>query len=89
METTTTRETAAEVCKILDALTAISVDISCHNDAPGERMVLSAEKVRETCRAITEAVASLKRILRISEANGGGLIPASTLARLQRTPGGP
>ena len=83
MDATITKETAAEVSKVLDNLTALSVDLSCHRDAPPEHLVLSAEKVRHSCRTISEAVTTLKRILRLNEAHGGSLIPASTLARLQ------
>jgi len=83
MDATTTKETAAEVCKILDRLTALSVDLSCHRGGPAGRVVLTADKVRDSCNTINEAVASLKHILRIAEAHGGGLISPSELRRLR------
>ena len=84
MDATTTRETAEEVCKILDRLTALSVDLSCHGEDRPNPVVLPPEKVRDSCRTINEAVSSLKRILRITEAHGGGLIPPGVLSRLNR-----
>ena len=83
MDATTTRETAIEVCKILDRLTALSVDLSCHRGGPAERIVLSADKVQDSCKTINEAVASLKHILRIAEANGGGLIPPTAMGKFE------
>ena len=83
MDVTTTKETAIEVCRILDALTALSVDIACHDDIPAVQLVLSAEKVRASCEAISDAVSSLKRILQITEAHGGGLIPPAVVTKLQ------
>ncbi len=83
MDQTATREAAVEVCKVLDRLTALSVDLSCHGEAPPERLVLSARDVRQSCATISEAVAALKRILKITEAHGGGLIPASALEKFQ------
>lgn len=83
MDATTTKETAVEVCKILDSLTALTVDLSCHRHTPAERLVLSAHEVRESCKVITEAVHALKRILELTEAHGGGLIPSKVLANLQ------
>jgi len=55
------RQVEAE--KILDALTALSVNLSCHCDVPPHTMVLPASKVREVCDEIDEAVAALKRLL--------------------------
>lgn len=83
MDATTSRETAEEVCKILDRLTALSVDLSCHRGGPAGRVVLPAEKVRDSCKIITEAVTSLKRILLITESHGGGLIPPSALSKFE------
>lgn len=79
MDTTTTKETAIEVCKVLDRLTALSVDLSCHHDGKAGRVVLTADKVQDSCKTINEAVKSLKHILRLAEANGGGLIPPAAL----------
>lgn len=83
MDTTTTKETAIEVCKVLDRLTALSVDLSCHRGGPAGRIVLPADKVQDSCKTINEAVTSLKHILRIAEANGGGLIPSSAMGKLE------
>ena len=83
MDATTTKETAIEICRILDALTALSVDIACHDDIPAHRLVLPAAKLRNSCEAIGEAVSSLKRILQITEAHGGGLIPPAVVSKLQ------
>ncbi|MDQ6618738.1 MAG: hypothetical protein M3Z31_03410 [Pseudomonadota bacterium] len=87
MDATTTRETAEEVCKILDRLTALSVDLSCHRGPPAERVVLPADTLRDSCKTINEAVSSLKRILRITEAHGGGLIPSHVLKKLENAGG--
>lgn len=84
MDATTTKETALEVCKILDSLAALSVDMACQDDLPAHQLVLSADKVRCSCKAITEAVIALKRILQITEAHGGGIIPPAVAAQLQR-----
>ena len=83
MDATTTRETAEEVCKILDRLTALSVDLSCHDREPAKHVMLPADKVRNSCETINEAVTSLKRILRITEAHGGGLIPPGVLSKFK------
>jgi hypothetical protein len=77
-----TTATAVEVCKVLDALSALAMDLSCHCDVPPETLILSAQKTREACDAIEEGVAALKSILQISEAAGGGPIPASVKDQL-------
>ncbi|MEP7207349.1 MAG: hypothetical protein ABI920_10455 [Casimicrobiaceae bacterium] len=82
MDPSNTKEISVEVCKVLDALAALSVDIACEDAVPGDQLVLPASRVRETCAAIHSAIAALKKILEISEAHGGGLIPASTQHRL-------
>jgi len=61
-----------EAGKVLDALAAISVQLSCHANAPPHTLVLSASKVRETCDAIDQAVTSLKKILTIAADERGG-----------------
>ncbi|MEP7205868.1 MAG: hypothetical protein ABI920_02930 [Casimicrobiaceae bacterium] len=83
MDASATKEAAVEVCEVLDRLTALSLDIACHGDHPPEQLVLSAADVRESCETISEAVASLKRILMITEAHGGGLIPARALRKFE------
>ena len=61
-----TQIASKEAGKVLDALAAISVQLSCHANAPPHTLVLSASKVRETCDAIDEAVTSLKKILMLT-----------------------
>lgn len=64
--------TSVEVARVLDDLAALSIDLSCNCDVPPHRLVLPAGKVREACEAIDDAVASLKRILAITDSNEGG-----------------
>ena len=66
--------TVAEAGRVLDDLAALSIDLSCHCDAPPYKLVLPASKVREACDAIDDAVAALKRILAIA-ADGGAPAP--------------
>ena len=68
----TPHETTTEVVNVLDCLSALSADLNCKCAAPGEDLVLSSTQVREACAAIDEAVDSLKRLLVISVAEGGG-----------------
>ena len=76
MDATTTRQTATEVGKVLDALAALSYDIECHcGNLPDDAKVLTALRGRETCAAIREAVTALKKILLMTEQQGGGLLP--------------
>ncbi len=76
---TALHDAAMEAAKVLDALAVISHDLSCHGSAPTpEEKVLSAQEVAEVCSAIDEAVASLRRILTLSEASGAG--PLATLS---------
>ena len=53
----------AELGRVLDALNAIRLDLSCYGNHPPHVLVLSAAKVRDTCRALDDAVFGLKRIL--------------------------
>jgi len=64
--------TASEAGKALDALAALSVELSCHCNVPPDTLILPAHRVREACETIDEAVLSLKRILALSVAEGGG-----------------
>ena len=68
----TPQETTTEVVNVLDCLSALSADLNCKCIVPPEALVLSASQVKEACAAIDEAVASLKRLLIISVAEGGG-----------------
>ena len=60
-----------ELYKVMDALVALKVDLSCDPHVPGEMLVLSAEKARDACEAIETASASLKHLA--VALNGGGL----------------
>lgn len=79
---TITAATAEQVSKVLDALSALAVDLACHCDVPPDTLILSARKTREACDAIDEGVNALKAILRLSEAAGGGPIPIAVRERL-------
>jgi hypothetical protein len=68
----TPQETTTEVVNVLDCLSALSADLNCKCTVPPDALVLSASQVREACAAIDEAVDSLKRLLIISVAEGGG-----------------
>jgi len=70
-----TREAADEAAKVLDALAAVSMELSCHCDVPPHTLVLPASKVQETCQKIDEAVCALKKILEIAVRNGHGPVP--------------
>ena len=70
-----TREAAYEAAKVLDALAAVSMELSCHCDVPPHTLVLSASKVQETCTKIDDAVCALKKILEIAVRNGQGPVP--------------
>lgn len=78
----TTRATAVEVCKVLDSLSALAVDLSCHCDVAPDTLILSAQRTRDACDAIEQGVAALKTILEISEAAGGGPIPVAVMDQL-------
>jgi hypothetical protein len=71
-----TTATAVEVCKVLDSLSTLAVDLSCDCKVPPETLILSAQKTRDACAAIEEGVAALKSILQICVASGGGPVPA-------------
>ena len=68
----TPQETTTEVVNVLDCLSALSADLNCKCAQPDEALVLSSSQVKEACAAIDEAVDSLKRLLVISVAEGGG-----------------
>lgn len=60
-----------ELYKIMDALVALKVDLSCDPHVPGETLVLSAEKSRDACEALDSAFASIKNLT--AAFNGGGV----------------
>ena len=66
------KATAQDVGKALDALAALSVQLSCHCDVHPDTLILPAHRVREACSVIDEAVEALKHILARSVADGGG-----------------
>jgi hypothetical protein len=55
--------------KVMDALVALKVDLSCDPHVPGETLVLSADKARDACEALETASASIKDL--VSELGGG------------------
>src|SRR5438552_11302842 len=59
-----------ELYKVMDALVALKVELSCDPHVPGERLVLSAENARDACEALETASASLKHLA--AALNGGG-----------------
>lgn len=64
---------AIEAGKVLDALAALSIRLSCHCDVPPDTLVLEAGKVKEACVAIDDAVDALKRILAVTDASGSSI----------------
>ena len=81
MEKADVRTTALEAGKVLDTLAALSVDLACHFDKSPGQLVLTSARLREACAAIDDAVSSLKRILSITEANGGPVIKDSAVGK--------
>ena len=65
-------ETTAEVVNVLDCLSALSADLNCKCNVPPHALVLSAGQVKDACAAIDVAVDSLKRLLTLAVAEGGG-----------------
>ncbi len=70
-----TRQAADEASKVLDALAAVSMELSCHCGEPAHKLVLSASQVQETCEKIDDAVCALKKILEIAVRTGHGPAP--------------
>ena len=66
------QETAVEAGKALDALAALSAQLSCPCDVHPDTLILPARKVQEACNIIDAAVLALKEIVAISVASGGG-----------------
>ena len=63
--------TSLEAGKALDALAALSVELSCHRNCHPDTLILPAHKVQEACSIIDEAVTALKKILQTAESSGG------------------
>ena len=55
--------TATEAGRALDALVALSVQLSCHCEVEPDTLILPARKVQEACSIIDEAVLALKKIV--------------------------
>ena len=81
---TPTAATAAEVSKVLDALEALAVDLSCDCEVPPDTLILSAQKTRDACAAIEGGVSALRNILQISVEAGGGPIPMRVAAKFDQ-----
>ena len=52
-----------ELYKVMDALVALKVDLSCDPYIPGETLVLSADKSRDACEALQVASTSLQELV--------------------------
>ena len=59
-----------ELYKVMDALVALKVELSCDPHIPGEALVLSAEKARDACEALDIASTSIRHLA--AALNGGG-----------------
>jgi hypothetical protein len=86
MQTQEARGAAIEAGKVLDTLAALSVELSCQCDVPPDTLVLEAGKLKEACDAIDEAVASLKRILAITDPTGTSVLADGTPTKKPPTP---
>lgn len=63
-----------ELYKIMDALVALTADLSCDPYIPGEALVLSADKSRDACQALEVASASI-RSLAVALGGKPGAVP--------------
>jgi hypothetical protein len=63
-----------ELYRVMDALVALKIDLSCDPHIPGESLVLSATKARDACEALHSATASIKQLAAAlnGEATGEG-----------------
>ena len=61
-----------ELYKVMDALVALKIDLSCDPHIPGEALVLSAEKARDACEALETASESIKHLAAALDAGGVG-----------------
>jgi hypothetical protein len=78
--------TTVEAGRVLDALAALSIRLSCHCDVAPDTLVLNAAKVREACNAIDDAVDALKRILAVTDASGTSIVVESAGTSPPRKP---
>jgi hypothetical protein len=51
-----------ELYKVMDALVALKMDLTCDPHIPGESLVLSAARVRDACEALHSATTSIKQV---------------------------
>jgi hypothetical protein len=51
-----------ELYRVMDALVALKIDLSCDPHIPGEALVLSATTARDACEALHSATASIKEL---------------------------
>jgi hypothetical protein len=64
-----------ELYKVMDALVALKVDLSCDPHIPGESLVLSASKSRDACDALKVATESIKRLAAALDGDESGHRP--------------
>ena len=62
-----------ELYKLMDALVALKMDLTCDPHLPGEALVLSAARARDACEALHIATTSIKNLAAAlnGEAPGG------------------
>jgi hypothetical protein len=61
-----------ELYNIMDALTAIKMDLRCETQIPGETLVLSAAQARGACKALEAASASIRKSRAVLEGKDAG-----------------
>jgi len=64
-----------ELYKIMDALVALKINLTCDPHIPGEMLVLSADKARDVCEAIETASVSVKHLADALNGRQGGDTP--------------
>ena len=64
---------ARELYNIMDALTALKIDLDCDPQVSGETLVLTADKARDACHALATASASLKQLVAVLGDEGAHL----------------
>lgn len=73
------RDIAAQASRVLDALTALTVQMGCHGSGQRRSRPASPTHAEDSCVVLREAVAGLKHVLRIAEASGGALLTPGVL----------
>ncbi len=73
------RDIAAQASRVLDALTALTVQMGCHGSGQRRSRPASPTHAEDSCVALREAVAGLKHVLRIAEESGGALLTPGVL----------